>query len=217
MLDQGAPIPLGPVLGSFSDNLSTQADGRFVVNGVAQSRCTARRYESDKAMGDQRLVEYVYRDRYFITAEGLESAMLDNDPATEKLRRTGRSFGSWSPAAELPGALRACRFVGDPAAGPRGHFYTLEGAECDLVRADDRALPRGQRAWRFEGMAFEAAPAVNNCPANLQPIYRIYNNAATRGGDSNHRFTADPAVITQMQRQGWSFEGVAFCSPLPPA
>lgn len=60
----------------------------------------------------------------------------------------------------------------------------------------------------------EAPTAADGaCASNLQPVYRLYDNAATRGGDPNHRFTMDPAVITEKQGKGWSLEGVAFCAP----
>lgn len=206
---------------SFDTNFAyTQDDyGRLLhtLNGGAPG-CQVSLVPGGGPRSDARLVEYRYGERYFITPEGPESAILDADPATEKLRRTGYSFGAWTLASRLPGSSPVCRFNGDPVAGPVGHFYTLQGFECDLVRSDDERLPRGVRTWRFEGLRFSQAPASSegSCPANLQPVYRLYNNAATRGGDPNHRFTTDPAVVAEMQSKGWAFEGAKFCAP-PPA
>jgi hypothetical protein len=76
-------------------------------------------------------------------------------------------------------------------------------------------LPPGVRTWRYEGIAFDESPAsdAGSCPLNLQPVHRLYNDAARRGGDPNHRFTTDTAVIAEMQAKGWVLEGVAFCAP----
>jgi hypothetical protein len=209
-----ARFPNGQALGSATDSVAMDDRGRLLV-GAYERGCTLKRFLGDQPRSGATLVEYQYRDRYFITAEGPESSILDTDPATEKLRRTGQVIGGWLPAAQLPTSLPLCRFTGDPATGPVGHFYSLQGAECDLVRSDDMRLPPGVRTWRYEGIAFNESPAsdAGSCPLNLQPVHRLYNDAARRGGDPNHRFTTDTAVIAEMQAKGWVLEGVAFCAP----
>lgn len=206
--DRGFPDRV--VLGDAPLQIAQLDDGRFLGLG----RCKVRRFLGDRPKADARIVEYEHRGRYFVTAEGPESAILDADRAPERLRRTGRAFGGWLSQAGLEGSLPLCRFHGDAAAGPRGHFYSLEGAECDLVRADDARLPQGTRAWRFEGLAFSEAPApAGACPATLQPVHRLFNDGQRRGLEPNHRHVIDPAVVADMQARGWILEGVAFCAP----
>lgn len=221
LTDSGASDPSFPQGFQFPKSDTSPAPlaiddaGRVYMANTGDAGCQVMRFAGDGPRSDARLVEYRYNERYFITAEGPESALLDSDPAAEKLRRTGQSFGGWLPGAQIPASLPLCRFNGDRSAGPVGHFYSLQGAECSAVIADDQRLSPGTRTWRFEGLAFNEAPTAPNgaCPANLQPVYRLYNNAATRGGDPNHRFTTDPAVIAEMQGKGWSLEGAAFCAP----
>lgn len=217
LTDTGAFDPSfanGRTIGGSGLTVAQLDDGSFLASDNVQACSFGKRF-GDRPKADAMLIEYEYRGRYFITAQGPESALLDADPATEKLRRTGRTFGAWLTAAFLPGSLPMCRFHGDPAAGPRGHFYSLQGAECDLVRADDARLAPGTRTWRFEGLAFSAAPVAANgaCAANLQPVRRLFNDGPRRGIDPNHRHATDPAVIAEMQAQGWILEGVAFCAP----
>lgn len=207
-------------IGGQQDLAVQRDDGRYVVSrlesaGVDDYGCATDQRLNDQPRSAATLVEYEHRGRYFITAEGPEAALLDADTAVERLKRTGRAIGAWLPAAQLPGSLPLCRFNGDRSAGPIGHFYSLQGAECDAVRADDARLAPGTRTWRFEGLAFNEAPtsATGACPQNLQPVYRLYNNAATRGGDPNHRYTIDRSVISEMQSRGWTLEGAAFCAP----
>lgn len=153
-------------------------------------------------------------DRYFMTLEGPESVHLDQNVAQIRLQRTGWSFGAWAPA-QLPGAKRLCRFVGDDGkAGTGSHFYTPEGPECDGLRALDAATPVGSPAWRFEGFAASVVDAANEaCPANLTPVYRVYNRGFSRGITSNHRYMTDIRLYEEMVRNGWAPEGVRFCVP----
>jgi len=48
----------------------------------------------------------------------------------------------------------------------------------------------------------------------MQTLYRAYNNG--KGGDPNHRYATDHAVIDTMVAQGWVEEGVAICVPPGP-
>jgi len=217
--------PSGALVTSFANDLQighavsgvTQLDdGGFLQVDYANGSCSkVVRKLGDRPKVGATLVEYEYKGRYFITAEGLESAILDAEPASERLTRTNRRFGGWSSNAGLAGTLPMCRFTGDGTAGPRGHFYALQGAECDVVRADDVRLPAGTRTWRFEGLTFAETPVGANgaCPANLQPVRRLFNDGFRRGIDPNHRFVTDPAVVVEMQAAGWILEGQVFCAP----
>jgi hypothetical protein len=199
--------------GDASVYIAQRDDGRFFMSNGGSCGLDLREYDQPRSAA--LLVEYEHRGRYFVTAEGPESALLDADTAQERLRRTGRTFGGWLSTAGLPGSLPVCRFYGDAVAGPRGHFYSLQGSECDLVRGDDMRLPIGARTWRYEGVGFNEAPAGarGSCAQNLQPVHRLFNDGPRRGIDPNHRYAADPAVIGEMQAQGWILEGVAFCAP----
>jgi hypothetical protein len=170
---------------------------------------------SDEARVEAVMVEYYHPggDHYFMTLEGFESALLDANVATMGWLRTGQTFGAWA-AFQLPGTKRLCRFYGDLSAGPNSHFYTPEGSECDGLRTQAAAIPIGQAAWRFEEYAASVADAVDGkCPANLTPVYRVYNDANRRGTTSNHRYMTDPSIYDQMIGKGWLAEGVRFCVP----
>ena len=54
-------------------------------------------------------------------------------------------------------------------------------------------------------------PYRDSCVAPSQAVLRLYNNG--QGGGPNHRYTINPAVIAAMVAQGWTLEGVAWCTP----
>ncbi len=197
--------------GTFAKYLQID-DGRIVATG--QGSCL-QRLTADVVRMNVPLAEYYQPqlDHYFITAEGMESGILDADTSTARWQRTGRTFGAWLPF-DLPGTKRVCRFHGDVAAGPNSHFDTLEGGECDGLKALDSATPQGQAAWRFEEYAFSAVEPVNDtCPTNLFPVYRAYNGGFEHGLAPNHRYTSDASVYQAMIAKGWAAEGVRFCVP----
>jgi hypothetical protein len=186
-------------------------NGRFLTSGAGGC---VQRLTADAPRMAATMVEYHQPglDRYFITAEGMESGILDADTSAGRWVRTGRTFGAWLPF-ELSGATRVCRFVADVPGGP-SHFYTLDGTECAALRALDAATPPESPAWRFEGFAFSAtAPVEGRCPTHLAPVYRAYNLGFEHGTLSNHRYTTDRRVYDDMVGRGWSAEGVRFCVP----
>jgi len=77
--------------------------------------------------------------------------------------------------------------------------------------------PSTQPRWNFEQWAFSVIPPVKDmdkpCAENLIPVYRAYNNGYSRGEDSNHRYVTYPALLTPLIADGWTEEGVVFCSP----
>ena len=201
-------------MGQFTKYLQID-DGRLISLQGSGTSCPTR-LTSDALRMNVAIAEYYNPvvDRYFITAEGLESGVLDSDQSATRWVRTGWRFGGWLAAA-LDGTKRVCRFYGDDGkGGSGGHFYTLEGFECDHLRSLDAATPAGQPAWRFEGYAFSAAEPTNGiCARNLTPIYRAYNQGFGQGRPANHRYTADLATYQSMVAQGWAAEGVRFCMP----
>lgn len=193
-------------------------DGRIVYRTSSSAGCTVKRAISDTP-AEGAMVEYYAAglDHYFITLEGDESLLLDTTPAGQGWARTGKSFGAWTPGSALAGTRRLCRFYGDLRAGPNSHFYTIEGPECDGLRALDNSTPIGQAAWRFEGYAGNVvAPVDGQCAANLTPVFRFYNRGFEKGGVSNHRYTTEAAVVREMKDRGWAAEGVVFCVPPEP-
>ena len=140
-------------------------------------------------------------DHYFITAFPEEAAALDAG-VPPGWTRTGRTFKAWKSGTG-PGN-EACRFFGTPDVGPNSHFYTIDSAECDKVKANPD--------WTFEALAFRAvAPLSTGCSAEYATVTRLYNNGM--GGEANHRYLTDPADIDATVARGWSVEGPVFCVP----
>ena len=139
-------------------------------------------------------------DHYFVTADAAETAMLDAGTVLRGWTRTGFAFKAW-PAGS-PFGLATCRFFGTPGVGPDSHFYTNSASECAIVR--------GNPAWSYEGIAFNAFPAVAaDCPADRIPVTRLYNNG--RGGQANHRYITSRSEAAETVARGWSIEGPVFC------
>lgn len=192
------------------------ASGRSVATSRITWDCTTGVVRSiehrGNAAGDApptaRLVEY-YRaalDHYFVTADADEIASLDSG-VLAGWRRTGLEVGVYSRPVE--GSSPVCRFYLPPSSGD-SHFYSASPAECADVRA------------RFPGFTYESGAvfavvlpdfASGACPGAMRAVSRLWNARA----DSNHRYTADPAVKAAMLAQGYVAEGygpaaVAFCA-----
>jgi predicted dienelactone hydrolase len=139
---------------------------------------------------------------YFMTAEPAEAAELDAGVVVPGWTRTGFDFKSWTVDSGV--GVPACRFFGTPGVGPNTHFFSIDAAECNKLHADPQ--------WTFEGLAFaEQAPTGQDCPANLIPVTRLYNNGM--GGQPNHRFLTSHSEIFATVASGWLVEGVVFCTP----
>lgn len=146
-------------------------------------------------------------DNYFITADAIEAAAIDNGSAGPGWSRTGNSFRSGGSSA-------VCRFYGSQSPGPNSHFYTANASECDGLKQLQAATPVTEKRWNFESLDFlSTAPTNGTCPNGTLPVYRAYNNGYARSVDSNHRITTDLAVIQQAVALGWIAEGVVMCAP----
>jgi hypothetical protein len=170
-----------------------------------------------------RVVEYhaSSTDQYFLTADEKDMRLLD--PGTLGWRRTGVEFIA-------SGAFETCRFFGDPVAGPNGHFYTARVDACNALRLKDTITPRGQQAYRYEGIAFPIGlplltenDARYRCPDGTRPLYLFTRPA---GGGRHLGFRLIPAgpisgsptgdaLARTMLSQGWSYLGHAMCSEAP--
>jgi len=157
------------------------------------------------------VVEFYYPqfDHYFITADATEIAALDAG-AFPGWVRTGQTFNAYATPAV--GAEQVCRFFNDSFAPKSSHFYSADPNECLFVKTNPNW------AWQFEGitMYIPTPDGQGACPANTQPVYRLYNNGM--GGAPNHRYTASLSTRSQMITQGWVSEGygpmgVIMCAP----
>lgn len=140
-------------------------------------------------------------DHFFITADAGEQAFIDSG-AVGNWNRTGTEFGTG-------GTQQVCRFYGS-AVGPNSHFYTADSEECAYLKSIyDPAV----KSWKFESNDFQITTVTGGaCPVNTFPIYRAYNNGASRGVDSNHRLTQSSAAIQEVVKRGWKSEGIVMCA-----
>jgi hypothetical protein len=153
---------------------------------------------------------------FFYTAEPAEQAAVDAGAAGAFVR-TGRQF--------LTGGIApVCRFYGSVTPGPNSHFFTVDVAECNALKAAQiTPTPATVQQWNYEGLGFSTTPAfaaaggVRSCPVHTLPVYRAYNNAFPPSGpknpwDSNHRYSPQLADIAAMVAGGWHDEGIVFCT-----
>ena len=147
-------------------------------------------------------------NHYFRTANAAEAAAIDQGSAGAGWARTGQSDPAWLTASVAPSAaVPVCRFYGTPGRGPNSHFYTADAAECAAVKLDS--------GWTYEGIAFYALPVSGGaCSTGYRPLYRSYNNRSAQN-DSNHRFTTDLVIRSQMTQLNWIDEGAVMCMRLP--
>lgn len=138
------------------------------------------------------VTEYVNDEtgRRFLTADANEAKILLSGRVGAGWRTTGLTFDI---SAILPGQKDVCRFY---APARNAHFYTLSEFECEFLKTNDVG-------WRFEGIAFKAAPPdATFCPT---AVVRLY-------GEGTHRYTANAKTREQLLKAGYIDEGVAFCT-----
>ncbi|MEO8136571.1 MAG: DUF1800 family protein [Betaproteobacteria bacterium] len=146
-------------------------------------------------------------DNYFITADPIEAAAIDNGAAGPGWSRTGDTFGAGGNAA-------VCRFYGSQSPGPNSHFYTVLADECAALKQLQQTTPASQKRWNFESLDFlSSVPAAGGCFEGTTPVYRAYNDGFARGVDSNHRITRNRNAIAAVVARGWTDEGVVMCAP----
>ena len=167
------------------------------------------------APGVVRAVEFYIAafGHFFISTNPAEIAALDGNPAWA---RTGESFKVMYGETMQSAARPVCRFYGRPSAGLDSHFFAASFAECVDV------IDRWPLQWLLEttdAFAVVTEAPVSVCPADSQPLYRVYNQRA----DANHRYTTSAATRDAMVARGWvpegssltstSRDGVAMCVP----
>ena len=155
-------------------------------------------------------------EHYFMTSSESEIKLIADGLAGAGWERTGESFLAWELGSNAA-ASNVCRFYGSMNPGPNSHFYSLSMHDCRSLMDLQESQPSTQPRWNFEQWAFSVIPPVKDmdkpCAENLIPVYRAYNNGYSRGEDSNHRYVTYPALLTPLIADGWTEEGVVFCSP----
>jgi hypothetical protein len=154
---------------------------------------------------------------FFYASDPDEQAAVDSGAAGAFIR-TGRQF-------KIGGASQVCRFYGSVTPGPNSHFFTVDTAECESLKAAQvTPRPTTVQQWNYEGIGFATTPVnvaangTRTCPTGTLPVYRGYNNAFPLVGpknpwDSNHRFSLQQSDIAEMVAAGWRDEGIVFCAP----
>src|SRR4029079_7001385 len=110
---------------------------------------------------EDRIVEYVntldFPDspggHLFYTRDPDEQAAVDAGAAGH-FQRTGASFkaGNSTPL---------CRFYGSVMPGPNSHFFTIDAAECNALKAAQIVpTPTTIQQWNYEGLTFSETPPV---------------------------------------------------------
>ncbi len=160
------------------------------------------------AFGEVQQVEFYRADvnHYFVTDDPGEIASITSGRFGPPWVPTGQAFKGWPqmPADTFTGIAPVCRFYGTPGIGPNSHFYTAGADECAGVKRD--------RGWLYEGTAYYILPVTNqHCPDGYLAVNRAYNNGFVRN-DSNHRMSTSDSTMREMQRLGWTYEGISMCS-----
>jgi hypothetical protein len=166
-----------------------------------------------------KVIEYYNTDldHYFMTSMAEEVNLIDQGLAGPGWIQTGESFLAWNLGATVE-AANVCRFYGSMQPGPNSHFYTLSTQDCSFLMELQETQPITEPRWNFETYAFSIMPPIQDeqeaCSEGFIPVYRVYNNGFQQGKDSNHRYVTNLNLITPMVDEGWTDEGVAFCSPV---
>lgn len=197
--------------------IATSDAGYFTCNridcaGLSQST------ESTEDDGLVEVVEFynVNLKHYFMTSSVDEIKLIADGLAGAGWERTGESFLAWELGSNFA-ASNVCRFYGSVHPGPNSHFYSLSMHDCRSLMDLQETQPSTQPRWNFEQWAFSVISPVKEidqpCADELIPVYRAYNNGYAQGEDSNHRYVTDPELLKPLLDEGWSEEGVVFCSP----
>ena len=106
---------------------------------------------------------------------------------------------AWPAAGPAPEAAKeVCRLFHPMA---QTHFFSGNPADCAAIR--------NTAPWRDDGIAFRAVlPAAGGvCPIGTEPVWRLFSSKFT-----THRYTRSSTTYAAFQADGWSGEGVVFCS-----
>jgi hypothetical protein len=207
------PLPVGEYV------VGTRVRVFDSIAGTLTPLCSDASYDSGLVVYAQPpatapVIEFYHArfDHYFITQNADEIRDLDTG-VHSGWKRTGETFNAYMPGATSFHVGGIARFYGLPTAGLDSHVYVL------AVSAEYFNLLWGElsSAWRIESQsAFELQSpdaTTGACPDDTIPVYRLWNNRP----DSNHRYTTDPIIKSEMVARGWVPEGygndaVFFCA-----
>jgi serine protease len=149
----------------------------------------------------------VNSNHYLLTASKEQvAALYEGGKGLENWYNTKEYFYAWSGPEE--GTVPVCRFY---TLGANSHFYTANAEDCAFLKTLNPDNVYADDQWTYEDIAFYAKlPTNGSCPADSDPIYRVYNNRWMYN-DSNHRFVNSDSMRQMMLDKGWVDEGVAFC------
>jgi hypothetical protein len=140
--------------------------------------------------------------KFFISASAAEvstlTALEDLGGPTWVIAEpiTMRAWPAVGPAPDA--AKEVCRWF-HPVA--QTHFFSGNPADCAALRST--------APWRDDGIAFRALlPAAGGvCPIGTEPVWRLFSSKFT-----THRYTRSSTTYSAFQADGWSGDGVVFCS-----
>ena len=150
------------------------------------------------------------QDHYFMSSLAADIDALDSGQLPGWVR-TGEGFYGYPQ--NTASASPVCRFYIPVALGD-SHFYSASPVECAQTQAKFPTFIEESPAVMYIDLPDATTGA---CPAADVPVYRVWDNRA----DSNHRYTIDPAIRSQMVTRGWIAEGygpdqVIMCAPPAP-
>ncbi len=202
----------------FNAYLDVQVDhgamGRLVrmasVTGGRQDTLTVDVHVPFANAGSEATAVEFYNTRinhYFITIDPAEYGALVNGVFGTSWFLTGEGLKGWPQrAADTPAtAVPVCRFDAYRRGGPASAFYTASAAECAATKAN--------RFWVYRGTPFYIQPvsSVGQCPDGYLGVNRAYNQGHVRN-DPSHRYTTSDSAVRDLEREGWTYEGMVMCS-----
>jgi hypothetical protein len=145
---------------------------------------------------------YLPTTRNFMTASLDDVQFLRTTPGVSSaFALLEDNFRAWPTLGDAPpNVVSVCRFF---RASTITHAYSANASECASLRANPQ--------WADEGIAFRAlVPANGTCASGTEPIY-ILTNAML--GDTQ-RYTRSEMTYRTLALNGWTQQGIAFCSPV---
>ena len=201
----------------FNAYLDVRADpgamGRFIrmagVTGGRQDNLPVDVHVPFSNSGSEATAVELYNahlNHYFATVDPAEYASLVNAPGSA-WTLTGQGFKVWPQLRPdtVAGAVPVCRFDSYRRSGPASAFYTASAAECEATKAN--------RFWIYRGAPWYVLPvdSQQRCPDGYLGVNRAYNQGHIRN-DPSHRLTTSDSTTRDMEREGWTYEGMAMCA-----
>lgn len=149
-------------------------------------------------------------NKYFLTAKPDEWALLDG-LGSIGWKRTGLTYAAHGSAVDA-NAKPVCRFFHP---GVVTHFYSVDAAECDLLKSLPREFVDEGIAWyAYEPSLNASAPSGKTCQIGSTALFRTFNSGTiAANGPANHRYFGDYTFYQTYAAKGYALEGLAMCLP----